>query len=154
MDKIVICTDGACRGNGKTVNIGAYACVLEYKGKRKEFSGVELNTTNNRMELMGCIKGLEYIKNIKNTPIAIMTDSAYLYNMMAENYAREVWAKRGWITSTKQPVKNKELWQQLLALTEDKTIEWIKVEGHSGHELNELADQLCNQVMNKYVKGV
>jgi len=144
MEKIVIYTDGACSGNQNIQNKGGYGAVLLYKDNKKEIFGGELNTTNNRMELKGCIEALKTLKK-KDIPIEIYTDSAYLCNCINQRwYIR--WRQTGWINSQKKPVENRDLWEELLYLIEDmEEIKFFKVKGHSGNELNELADKLANK---------
>lgn len=105
-DKIVIFFDGACSTNGTWS--GGWGAVLRYKDKVKEIYGGEPNTTNNRMELMGCIKALEEIKT-KRIPIEIYGDSAYVVNCF-KNKWYVAWRKNGWKNSKKQPVENRDLW--------------------------------------------
>lgn len=144
MEKIIIYTDGACSGNQNENNKGGYGAVLLYKDKRKEIYGGEANTTNNRMELKACIEALKLLKR-KDIPIELYTDSAYIANCINQKWYLN-WRKNGWINSKKKPVENKEMWEELLILIESmKNIKFIKVKGHSGIELNELADRLANK---------
>jgi ribonuclease HI len=144
MDKIIIYTDGACSGNQNDNNKGGYGAVLIYKEHRKEIYGGEINTTNNRMELRACIEALKTLKR-RDIPVEVYTDSAYLCNCINQKWY-EKWRKNGWKNSKKEPVENKDLWEELLKLVESiKDIKFIKVKGHSGVELNELADALANK---------
>ncbi|MTI47815.1 MAG: ribonuclease HI [Firmicutes bacterium] len=146
MEKIIIYTDGACAGNQNEENKGGYGAVLTYKRHTKEIYGGEINTTNNRMELKGCIEGLKALKK-KNIPVEIYTDSAYLCNCMNQKWYVK-WRQNGWKNASKKPVENKDLWEELLDIVEEiNDIKFIKVKGHSGVELNELADQLANKGM-------
>lgn len=146
MDKIIIYTDGACSGNQYEKNKGGYGAVLTYKGHIKEIFGGEVNTTNNRMELKGCIEALKTLKR-KELPVEVYTDSAYLCNCMNQKWYIK-WRQNGWRNSSKKPVENKDLWEELLNLVEEiNNIKFIKVKGHSGIELNELADELANKGM-------
>ncbi len=150
-NKIIVYTDGACSGNQHDENIGGYGAVLIYKDNKKEIYGGEINTTNNRMELMACIKALEALKR-KDIPVHIHTDSAYLCNCFNQKWYVK-WLKNGWINSKKEPVENKELWNQLIDLVNTfESISFIKVKGHSGVELNELADALANKGMKEIKK--
>ena len=147
MDRITIYTDGACSGNQHAKNKGGYGAVLIYKGNKKEICGGEVNTTNNRMELKGCIEGLKALKR-NDIPVDLYTDSAYICNCINQKWYVK-WRNNGWINSKKQPVENKELWVELLDLVESfKDITFYKVKGHSGVELNELADALANKGMS------
>ncbi|SDZ06205.1 ribonuclease HI [Proteiniborus ethanoligenes] len=148
-NKIIIYTDGACSGNQHDENIGGYGAVLIYKDNKKEIYGGEVNTTNNRMELKACIKALEALKK-KDIPIEIYTDSAYLCNCFNQKWY-EKWQKNGWLNSKKEPVENKDLWVRLIDLVNEfQSVKFIKVKGHSGVELNELADALANKGMAEY----
>jgi len=131
-------TDGACRGNpGK----GGWGVLLRYGEAEKQLYGGDPETTNNKMELMAVIKGLEALK--KSSQVAITTDSRYVLEGITEWLPN--WKKRNWKTASKKPVKNVELWQRLDELVNGHDIEWHWVKGHSGHPENELADQLANQ---------
>jgi len=144
MNKIIIYTDGACAGNQSSENKGGYGAVLIYNDNRKEIFGGEINTTNNKMELRGCIEALKSLKR-KDIPIELYTDSAYICNCINQKWYIN-WRKNGWINSKKKPVENKGLWVDLLDLFESfNNIKFLKVKGHSGVELNELADRLANK---------
>ncbi|RYI30516.1 ribonuclease HI [Bacillus infantis] len=147
MDKITVYCDGACSGNQFDTNIGGWGAVLQYKDKVKKICGGERNTTNNIMELTAAIKSLESIKTT-NIPVEMYIDSAYVVNGMNEWIAG--WIKKGWRKSNKKPVENKELWIQLNELRNKQTsVEFFKVKGHNGVELNELADALANKGMDQ-----
>jgi len=149
MDKIQIYCDGACRGNQHENNIGAYGIVLEYKGMTREFDGVGHNTTNNIMELTAIITALKLLKK-KDIPIEVYSDSQYVTDGI--NSWIKKWRKNNWMTSTKTPIANRELWQELLALKESFTdITIIKVKGHASNAGNNRADELCNIAMNEYI---
>lgn len=144
MNKIIIYTDGACAGNQSSENKGGYGAVLIYNDNRKEIFGGEINTTNNKMELRGCIEALKSLKR-KDIPVELYTDSAYICNCINQKWYAN-WRKNGWINSKKKPVENKDLWVELLDLFESfKNIKFFKVKGHSGVELNEVADRLANK---------
>ncbi len=150
-NKIIIYTDGACSGNQHNENIGGYGAVLIYRDNKKEIFGGEINTTNNRMELTACIKALLALKK-KDIPVEIHTDSAYLCNCFNQKWY-EKWQKNGWMNSKKEPVENKDLWMELINLVDSfNSIRFIKVKGHSGVELNELADALANKGMSEMKK--
>lgn len=144
---IELWTDGGCRGNGKNSNIGAWGCYMVYKNHSKSICGGKKNTTNNEMELTGCIEGLKAIKN-KNIPIIVYLDSNYVKRGITEWY--EGWIKRDWKNASKNPVANKELWIELIELkSQFKDIKFVKVKGHSDNYGNIQADKLCNEYMNK-----
>tara|TARA_B100001029_G_C15063015_1_gene460322 strand:+ start:6005 stop:6460 length:456 start_codon:yes stop_codon:yes gene_type:complete len=139
--KIVhIFTDGACKGNPGP---GGWGAILKYGNTRKEIKGFSENTTNNIMELTAVIKALESI----NQPceIIITTDSNYVKNGITEWIFQ--WKKRGRKTANKQPVKNKQYWEQLDSLVSKHSIKWKWVKGHSGHPENECADNLANEAI-------
>jgi ribonuclease HI len=142
MNKIIIYTDGGCRGNP---GIGGWGVWLRYGNNDKKLNGNEKNTTNNRMELTAAIKALEAIKS-KNIDIDLYTDSKYVMNGINEWI--KGWKAKGWKTSAKKPVKNVDLWQQLDTLNATHTVHWHWVKGHSGNEGNEMADKLANQAMD------
>ncbi|AFS78251.1 ribonuclease H [Gottschalkia acidurici 9a] len=149
MDKIIIYTDGACSGNQNNENIGGFGAVLLYKDHKKEVYGGEINTTNNRMEIKACIEALKTLKR-KDIPVEVYTDSAYVCNCINQKWYIK-WRSNGWINSKKEPVENKELWMELLDLIESlENLKFIKVKGHSGVELNELADSLANKGMDQF----
>lgn len=145
-EKIIIYCDGACSNNQHKENRGGWGAILLYGGKAKEISGAERNTTNNRMELLACIKALETVKN-RSLPVGVFTDSAYLANCLVQRwYIR--WQKNGWQTAGKKPVENKDLWLRLLALKEKfPHITFHKVSGHSNIALNERADELAKEAI-------
>jgi ribonuclease HI len=149
-EKIIIYCDGACSGNQFNSNKGGWGAVLKYKDHTKEICGGEKNTTNQKMELTAAIKALEEIK-IKNVPIEIYSDSAYLVNCMKQKWYFK-WQQNGWINSKKEPVANKELWTRLLELIKIYKVDFHKVVGHSGDELNEMADQLANKGIEEAAK--
>jgi ribonuclease HI len=147
MNKVIIFCDGGCRGNQNVENVGGWGAVLQYKDKVKEIYGGELNTTNNIMELTAAIKSLESLKTF-HIPVEMNIDSAYVVNGMNEWI--KGWIAKGWRKSNKKPVENKELWIKLKELADKQSnIKFIKVAGHSGVELNELADQLANKAMDE-----
>jgi len=148
MDKIIIYCDGACSNNQLAQNRGGWGAILHYQGKAREISGAERNTTNNRMELLACIKALEAIKN-PALPISVFTDSAYLHNCLTQKWYQR-WQKNGWLTANKKPVENKDLWLRLLALKDRlPRITFQKVAAHSNIALNERADKLAKEAIRK-----
>ena len=138
MDRIEIFTDGACRGNPGP---GGWGVVLRSGKHEKHLYGGERETTNNRMELMAAIQGLEALK--KRCHVAVTTDSVYVQKGISEWLSN--WKRRGWKTANKKPVKNIDLWQRLDEAAQRHEVEWHWVKGHSGHVENELADQLANK---------
>jgi ribonuclease HI len=138
-----IYTDGACSGNPGP---GGWAAVLDYKGRRREISGGEANTTNNRMELMGVIAGLEALT--RPVRARIHTDSIYVKNGITV-WIHD-WQARGWRTAAKKPVKNRDLWERLLTALEAHQVAWHWVRGHSGHPENERADALARAAAQSF----
>ncbi len=143
MDKIIIYTDGGCRGNP---GVGGWGVWLRYGEHDKKLSGAERETTNNRMELTAAIRALEALKT-PNIPIELYTDSKYV--MTGINEWIHNWKAKGWKTAGKKPVKNADLWQVLDALNQQFEVHWHWVKGHSGDPGNEMADQLANLAMDK-----
>ena len=137
-DTIYIYSDGACKGNP---GVGGWGALLVSAGHRKEISGGEANTTNNRMEMTAVIRALESLK--RPSTVEVHTDSQYVQKGISEWMAG--WKKRNWRTADGKPVKNQDLWLQLDALSQLHRIEWNWVRGHAGHPENERADQLANQ---------
>ncbi|MBD3669974.1 MAG: ribonuclease HI [Gammaproteobacteria bacterium] len=135
---VEIYTDGACRGNPGP---GGWGALLRYGEVEKELYGGEPETTNNRMELMAAIVALESLT--RSCTIELTTDSEYVKKGITEWIAN--WKKRGWKTASKQPVKNKDLWQRLDEAIQHHDISWAWVKGHAGHPENERADQLANK---------
>ena len=142
MDKVVIYTDGACRGNPGP---GGWGAILRYGEHEKELYDSEAQTTNNRMELMAAIKALESLK--RPCQVLLSTDSEYLRKGITEWLVQ--WKRRGWKTASKQPVKNVDLWQRLEQAAAGHQIQWEWVRGHSGHPENERADQLANRAIDE-----
>jgi len=133
---VVIYTDGACSGNPGP---GGWGSVMMYRGHRREMSGGDASTTNNRMEMMAVIQALEALKRTCN--ITIHTDSTYVMKGMTEWLAQ--WKQRDWKTAAKKPVKNVELWQRLEKAIAPHNVKWKWVKGHSGVPENERADELA-----------
>lgn len=136
--KIVIYTDGGARFNPGP---GGFGIVMIEDGKRLEFSGGYRLTTNNRMELMGCIVALRQLKQMTKT-VTLYSDSQYVVNGITKGWAKN-WRKNGWVKSDKQPAVNPDLWAELLQLTEGLNIDFRWVKGHAGNEFNERCDELA-----------
>ena len=139
-ESVVIYTDGACSGDPGP---GGWGSVLLYRGHRRELSGGEAETTNNRMEMMAVIQALETLS--RPCDIVLHTDSTYVMKGMTEWL--EQWKNRGWRTASKAPVKNVELWQRLEKSIERHNVEWRWVKGHSGVPENERADELAREAI-------
>ena len=143
MKKVVLYTDGACSGNpGK----GGWAAILQSGGREKVLSGGEANTTNNRMELMGVISGLEALKF--SCEVDIYSDSAYVVNAFLQDWI-SYWLMSGWKTKGKKPVQNVELWQRLIDVMRKHKITWHKVKGHADNQLNNRCDMLARSEIDK-----
>ena len=138
--RVVIHTDGACSGNPGP---GGWGAILEFDGRRKELFGGEPQSTNNRMELTAAIEALRALK--RPSHVELHTDSEYLRNGITKWI--HGWKKNGWRTAGRKPVKNAELWQALDALIRTHQVSFHWVRGHSGHDLNERADELARQGM-------
>ncbi|SEF59038.1 ribonuclease HI [Bosea lathyri] len=139
-DAVEVWTDGACSGNPGP---GGWGAVLSYKGKERELSGGEAQTTNNRMELMGAIAALETLT--RPCTVALHTDSQYLRQGITAWI--HGWKRNGWKTADRKPVKNEELWKRLDVALGRHKIEWKWVKGHAGDEMNERADALARAGM-------
>ena len=140
--KVTIYTDGACKGNPGP---GGWGAILFYGDRKKEISGGEAGTTNNRMELMAAIQALELLN--RPCKVELHTDSQYVMKGIQE-WIRG-WKARGWKTADKSPVKNDDLWKRLDAARERHDVDWRWVKGHAGHPLNERADALANEGLRK-----
>jgi ribonuclease HI len=138
-------TDGACRGNP---GAGGWGVLLRYKDNEKQLYGGELDTTNNRMELLAAIMALENLK--RSCKVCLTTDSQYVRKGITEWIQN--WIKRDWKTASKKPVKNVDLWQRLYVVTQKHQVEWKWVKGHSGHTENEMVDGLANQGVESILK--
>jgi len=138
MSEVTLYTDGACRGNPGP---GGWGALLVYGDVERELCGGEALTTNNRMELLAAIRGLEALT--RQCQVALYTDSQYLRQGILEWLPQ--WKRRGWKTAAKKPVKNQDLWEHLDRLVVGHEIAWHWVKGHSGHPGNERADRLANQ---------
>ncbi len=144
-DKVIIYTDGACKGNPGE---GGWGAVLTYKDKSKKIYGYEEDTTNNRMELKAAIEALSSLKN--KSDVVIFTDSKYL--MQGINSWIKSWKTNNWLTSNKTEVKNIDLWKDIDKYNNFHTIEWNWVKGHSGDIGNDTADELANLAILKKIR--
>ena len=143
---VALYTDGACRGNPGP---GGWGALLVSGDHRRELFGGEADTTNNRMELMAAIRGLQALK--RPCRVQITTDSTYVMKGITEWVPG--WIRRGWQTAGKTPVKNVDLWQELLTAAEPHQIDWHWVKGHSGHPENDRADHLANCGIEQLKRG-
>jgi len=141
MEEVIIYTDGACSGNPGP---GGWGSILMCKGNKKEISGAKEDTTNNVMELTAVIEGLKLLKF--PCKVKLYSDSAYVVNAFLQKWIYG-WLKNGWVNSNKEPVKNKELWQELYELTKVHEVEFIKVKGHSDNEFNNRCDELARNAI-------
>lgn len=130
-------TDGACKGNPGP---GGWGALLRLGKHEKELAGAELDTTNNRMEMTAAIEGLRALT--EPCEVVLYTDSKYLIDGMTKWI--DGWQKRGWVNASKKPVRNADLWHELIELAERHAIEWNWVKGHSGHPENERVDRLAS----------
>jgi len=140
--EVLIYTDGACRGNPGP---GGWAALLVAGGQRKEVSGAEAATTNNRMELQAAIEGLRALK--RRCAVQVYTDSKYVLQGITQWLPQ--WKARGWRTAAREPVKNQDLWEKLDAAAAAQDIQWHWVKGHSGHDGNEYVDALANRAIDR-----
>ena len=136
-EKVIIYTDGACSGNPGP---GGWGAILMYKGAKKEISGGMKETTNNIMEMTAVIEALKCLK--VESDVQVYSDSAYTVNAFNQGWIYN-WLKNGWKTSGKETVKNKELWQELYALTKKHKVEFIKVKGHADNQFNNRCDEMA-----------
>ncbi|TKD53244.1 ribonuclease HI [Sphingomonas baiyangensis] len=134
---VEIATDGACKGNPGP---GGWGALIRFGEREKELSGGDPLTTNNRMELMAAIEGLNALT--KPCRVTLSTDSRYVMDGLTKWI--HGWRRNGWKTAARQPVKNAELWQALLAAAAPHRVEWKWVKGHAGHPDNERADKLAS----------
>lgn len=140
-EKVIIYTDGACSGNPGP---GGWGAILMYKGAKKEISGGMKNTTNNIMEITAVVEALKCLKI--ESDVEVYSDSAYTVNAFKQGWIYN-WMKNGWKTANKEPVKNKELWQELYSLTKKHKVEFIKVKGHADNEFNNRCDEMAREAI-------
>ena len=146
-EKVIIYTDGACSGNPGP---GGWGAILMYKGAKKEISGAMKNTTNNIMEITAVLEALKCLK--VESDVQVYSDSAYVVNAFKQGWIYN-WIKKGWKTAGGESVKNKELWQELYALTKKHTVEFIKVKGHSDNEFNNRCDEMARNAIDTVEKS-
>lgn len=144
MKKVVLYTDGACSGNPGP---GGYGAVLIYGGVEKEIFGGEKSTTNNKMEMMAVIKGLEALK--EPCEVEVYSDSAYIVNAIEQGWI-DSWKKNGWRKADKKPVKNVDLWEKLLELMDKHDVKFNKVKGHADDEYNNRCDRIAVREREKF----
>lgn len=148
MKKVTIFTDGACSGNP---GVGGWAAVLCYKNKIRELSGSDPSTTNNRMEMLAVIEALHVLK--EPCECEIFSDSQYVVDAINKNWLCN-WQNNNWRTSSKSPVKNVDLWQQLQSEMSRHKVAFIKVKGHANVELNERCDVLAKAAAEQCAKDL
>ena len=147
ISEVTIYTDGACSGNPGP---GGWAAILMAGGAKKEMSGGERDTTNNRMELMAVIEGLKALK--RPCKVDIYSDSAYVVNAFEQNWIVK-WVKNGWKNSAKAEVANSDLWKELIDLTTMHNVTFHKVKGHADNEFNNRCDVLAVAEWKKISEG-
>jgi ribonuclease HI len=141
-DFVEIFTDGACSGNPGR---GGWGAILRYKGHEKELSGGEMETTNNRMEMLAAINALEGLK--RPCHVKLYTDSRYLQQGVSEWLHK--WKRNGWKSAGKKPVRNQDLWERIDSLLNNHKVEFVWLKGHAGHAENERADRLAREAIPK-----
>ena len=145
MTKVTIYTDGACSGNPGP---GGWGAILMYNDIKKEISGGENPTTNNKMELTAAIEALSMLK--MPCEVDLYSDSAYLINCFQNNWLKG-WKAKNWVNSKREKVKNVELWMKLDELNKTHKINWIKVKGHADNEYNNRCDELARMETAKFM---
>lgn len=143
MEEVIIYTDGACSGNPGP---GGWGSILMYKENKKEISGGKKDTTNNVMELTAVIEALKLLKF--RCKVSVYSDSAYVVNAFNQKWIYG-WMKNGWKNASKEPVKNKELWEELYNLTKTHEVAFIKVKGHSDNEYNNRCDEMAREAITR-----
>lgn len=146
MKKVYLTTDGACLGNPGR---GGWACILRYDGHKKELWGSEPHTTNNRMELMAAIEGLSALK--EGCEVEVITDSEYLKNGITSWI--QGWKRKGWMTASKKPVSNQDLWKALDRQVERHKTTWSWTKGHASHADNNRCDELASRAAHRQDRG-
>jgi ribonuclease HI len=144
--EVEIFADGACSGNPGP---GGWAAILRHRRVEKELSGSEPHTTNNRMEMLAAIMGLEALK--RRCRVRLYSDSQYLRDGITKWI--QGWKRRGWRTADNRPVKNQDLWQRLDRAASGHEVSWIWVRGHAGHPENERADALARAAIAAAIRG-
>jgi len=147
LKNVILYTDGACSGNP---GIGGWGAVLIFGEHRRELSGGDAMTTNNRMELMSVIVGLEHLKF--PCKVDVYSDSAYTVNGFLQGWVYG-WEKNNWKKADKKPVLNDDLWKRLLSLTRQHEVTFHKVKGHADNELNNRCDELARGAIEAYRNG-
>lgn len=140
MEQVAIYTDGSCIGNGKPNSVGGWSAILIYGSHRKELSGREQNTTNNRMEMMGAISGLEALD--QPCSVDLYTDSQYVKDGIVSWISG--WKRKNWKTQRGSDVKNRDLWERLDFINQQHSVHWHWVKGHADDAINNRADELAN----------
>ena len=144
MKEVYLYTDGACRGNPGP---GGWGAILKFGSHIKELSGGEAETTNNRMELLGAINGLEALK--EPCKVILTSDSKYLCDGMSLGWAKS-WRAKNWKKSDGKPALNPDLWERLLSLCDTHEVTFIWVKGHAGHPENERCDELATAFADSF----
>ncbi|MDR0462403.1 MAG: ribonuclease HI [Christensenellaceae bacterium] len=143
MKTVQIYTDGACSGNPGP---GGWACVLLFGEHKKELSGFEPDTTNNRMEILATVKALEALK--ESVSVELFSDSSYLVNAVNNGWL-DSWQQNGWRTSAKESVKNRDLWERIIELNAKFKPKYVKVKGHADNKYNNRCDELAVDEIKK-----
>lgn len=146
MKQVQLITDGACKGNPGR---GGWACILRFGEMKREVYGCSPYTTNNRMELAAAIEGLKRLK--ERCSVDLITDSEYVLKGITQWI--EGWKKKGWVTSTKKPVTNKDLWMMLDSLAAEHQVKWNWTKGHASHEHNNRCDELASMAADEQVSN-
>ena len=146
MKKVSIFTDGACKGNPGP---GGWGALLRMGRHEKELSGGEADTTNNRMEMTAVIRGLGALT--EPCSVELYSDSKYVLDGITKWV--EGWKKRGWVTASKKPVRNADLWHELIAAAARHDVSWHWVKGHAGHPENERVDKLASDAAETIARG-
>lgn len=146
LKKVELYTDGACSGNP---GVGGWASILIYNGKEKILSGAEEETTNNKMEILSVIKGLEALK--EPCDVTVYSDSQYTVSPFIDGYINS-WILSGWRLADKKPVKNVEYWKRLIELTNVHKVNFIKVKGHADNENNNRCDKIARGEIKNFQK--
>lgn len=147
MKEVTIYTDGACSGNPGP---GGWGAILMYGSHRKEVSGANPETTNNRMEITAVIEALRQLK--QPCSVKVYSDSAYVVNCFNQRWING-WQKNGWKNSRNEPVENQDLWRELLEMMKVHQVEYIKVKGHSDNEFNNRCDELAREAIKQVQRG-